>query len=164
MSAAGIARLLNERGIPAPGVYHHERNKHRSHPVWTLRTVAPILANPRYTGRQVWNRQCTDHRETVPGDKRSSRGPVRIWNPGSDWVISDVRTHRALVSDADFTAVQQITALAVAQDGRVPSNGQLVLPLPTMPNRPACRHPEPAGTVKDLRLDSTNPRRDPFRT
>jgi site-specific DNA recombinase len=24
---------------------------------WTLRTVAAIPANPRYTGRQVWNRQ-----------------------------------------------------------------------------------------------------------
>jgi hypothetical protein len=24
---------------------------------WTLRTVVAILANPRYTGRQVWNRQ-----------------------------------------------------------------------------------------------------------
>jgi site-specific DNA recombinase len=34
-------------------------------------------------------------------------------------VISDDRTHPALVSDADFTTVQQITALAVPQDGRV---------------------------------------------
>ncbi|MEH1127151.1 recombinase family protein [Micromonospora sp. CPCC 206061] len=24
---------------------------------WTLRSVAAILANPRYTGRQIWNRQ-----------------------------------------------------------------------------------------------------------
>jgi hypothetical protein len=81
--------------------------------------VAAILANPRYTGRQVWNRQYTDHREAVPGDKRSSRGPVRIWNPRSDWVISHDRTHPALISDTDFTTVQQITALAVPQDGRV---------------------------------------------
>ena len=119
MSAAGIARLRNERGIPSPGVYDHERNKHRSTAVWTLRTVAAILANPRYTGRQVWNRQFTDHREAVPGDKRSSRGPVRVWNPRSDWVISNDRTHPALVSDADFTTVQQITASAEPQDGRV---------------------------------------------
>jgi hypothetical protein len=40
--------------------------------------VAAILANPRYTGRQVWNRQFTDHREATPGDRRSSLGPVRI--------------------------------------------------------------------------------------
>jgi DNA invertase Pin-like site-specific DNA recombinase len=119
MSAAGIARLLNERGIASPGVYDHERNRHRSTAVWTLRTVAAILANPRYTGRQVWNRQFTDHREAVPGDRRSSRGPVRVWNPRSDWVICDDRTHPALVSDADFLAVQQITALAAPQDGRV---------------------------------------------
>lgn len=32
-----------------------------------MRTVAEILANPRYTGRQVWNRQYTDHQETEPG-------------------------------------------------------------------------------------------------
>jgi DNA invertase Pin-like site-specific DNA recombinase len=117
-SAAGIARLLNERGIPSPGVYDHDRNKHRRTAVWTLRTVAAILANPRYTGRQVWNRQFTDHREAVPGDKRSRRGPVRVWNPRSEWVISNDRTHPGLISDTDFTAVQQITALAVPQDGQ----------------------------------------------
>jgi DNA invertase Pin-like site-specific DNA recombinase len=78
VSTAGIARELNERRIPSPGVYDRVRNPHRSGAVWTLRTVAAILANPRYTGRQVWNRQFTDHREAVPGDKRSSLGPVRI--------------------------------------------------------------------------------------
>ncbi|MCU7731196.1 recombinase family protein [Actinoplanes sp. KI2] len=119
LSAAGIARLLNERGVASPGVYDHARNRHRSGAVWTLRTVAAILANPRYTGRQVWNRQFTDHREAVPGDKRSSRGPVRVWNPRSDWVISNEATHDALVSDADFLAVQQVTALAMPEDGRV---------------------------------------------
>jgi recombinase-like zinc beta ribbon protein len=34
-------------------------------------------------------------------------------------VISDDRTHPALVSDADFLSVQRITALAVPADGRV---------------------------------------------
>lgn len=119
MSAAGIARVLNERGVPSPGVYDYARNRHRSGAVWTLRTVAAILANPRYTGRQVWNRQFTDHREAVPGNKRSSRGPVRVWNPGSDWVTSNEPTHPALVSDADFLTVQQVTALAMPEDGRV---------------------------------------------
>jgi site-specific DNA recombinase len=37
-----------------------ERNPHRTGFAWTLSTVAAILANPRYTGRQVWNRQRTD--------------------------------------------------------------------------------------------------------
>lgn len=78
MSAAGIARELNERRVPSPGFYDRVRNPHRAGAVWTLRTVAAILAIPRYTGRQVWNRQFTDHREAVPGDRRSSLGPVRI--------------------------------------------------------------------------------------
>jgi DNA invertase Pin-like site-specific DNA recombinase len=51
MSAAGTARLLNERGIPSPGVYDHERNKHRSTAVWTLCTGAAILVSfPRFYG------------------------------------------------------------------------------------------------------------------
>ena len=36
------------------------RKPRRTGAAWTLRTVAAILANPRYTGRQVWNRQRTD--------------------------------------------------------------------------------------------------------
>ena len=54
-STAGIARTLNYRGVPSPGTYDRERNPHRVGSVWTVRTVAAILANPRYTGRQVWN-------------------------------------------------------------------------------------------------------------
>jgi hypothetical protein len=86
--------------------------------VWTLRTVAAILANPRYTGRQVWNRQRTNHHETVPGDKRSSLSITRDWNPRSDWIISTRRTHPALVSDADFLAAQQVTAMPTPADNR----------------------------------------------
>jgi site-specific DNA recombinase len=117
ISAAGIARALNERRIPSPAVYDRVRNPHRAQAVWTVRTVAAILANPRYTGRQVWNRQFTDHREAVPGDKRSSLGPVRIWNPRGDWMISPNQTRPALVSDDDFTAAQEITARPMPQDG-----------------------------------------------
>ena len=34
-----------------------QRNPHRSSNAWTLHTVRAILGNPRYTGRQLWNRQ-----------------------------------------------------------------------------------------------------------
>ncbi|MBO3736593.1 recombinase family protein [Actinoplanes sp. NEAU-H7] len=119
MSTAGIARVLNERRIPSPAAYDRVRNPHREGAVWTLRTVAAILANPRYTGREVWNRQFTDHREAVPGDRRTSLGPVRVWNPREDWVVSPERMHPALVSDEDFTAVQAITARAMPEDGQV---------------------------------------------
>jgi DNA invertase Pin-like site-specific DNA recombinase len=59
-STARITRALNDAGIPCPSAVDPERNRHRSGTAWTLRTVATILANPRYTGRQVWNRQRTD--------------------------------------------------------------------------------------------------------
>ena len=41
-----------------------------------MRTVAAILANPRYTGRQVWNRQRTEREMTADGLKSK-----RNWNP-----------------------------------------------------------------------------------
>jgi site-specific DNA recombinase len=52
-SAAGIARTLNALGIPSPSAHDPDRNRHRHSAAWTVRTVAAILANPRYTGRQV---------------------------------------------------------------------------------------------------------------
>jgi hypothetical protein len=115
-STAGIARELNQRGVPSPAAHDPGRNPNRSRTVWTVRTVAAILANPRYTGRQVWNRQRTDHHEAVPGDEHTSTGKTRAWNPRADWVISRRPAHPALVSEADFRAAQQISAAATPHD------------------------------------------------
>ncbi|GAB1690846.1 recombinase family protein [Krasilnikovia sp. M28-CT-15] len=98
------------------------RNPHRAGTAWTLRTVAAALANPRYTGRQVWNRQSIDHHETRPGDKGSrppGSKPTRTWNPRNQWEISPLDAHPALVSEADFLHVQRITALATPDDGNL---------------------------------------------
>ena len=59
-SVARIARALNEAGVPCPSAADPGRNAHRTGVGWTLGTVTTILENPRYTGRQVWNRQRTD--------------------------------------------------------------------------------------------------------
>src|SRR5216683_1057263 len=59
-SLARITRALNDAGIPCPSASDPQRNPHRSGKAWTLTTVAAIVANPRYTGRQVWNRQPSD--------------------------------------------------------------------------------------------------------
>ena len=59
-SVARIARALNEAGVPCPSAADPGRNGHRTGAGWTLGTVTTILENPRYTGRQVWNRQRTD--------------------------------------------------------------------------------------------------------
>ncbi|PRX02267.1 recombinase-like zinc beta ribbon protein, partial [Actinoplanes italicus] len=58
----------------------------------------------------------TDHREAVPGDRRTSAGPVRIWNSRADWVVHPERTHPALVSDEDFTAVQETTTRSTPEN------------------------------------------------
>jgi site-specific DNA recombinase len=67
---------------------------HRSGAGWTLRTVAAILANPRYTGRQVWNRQRTEHGPLGAADGLLGQSEARRWNPLQEWVISaNGRTH-----------------------------------------------------------------------
>jgi len=59
-SLARITRALNDAGIPRPSASDPTRNPHRRGTAWALGTVAAILANPRYTGRQVWNCQPTE--------------------------------------------------------------------------------------------------------
>jgi DNA invertase Pin-like site-specific DNA recombinase len=112
---AGIARMLNEMGVPCPSAVDRERNPHRPGDAWRLRTVAAILANPRYTGRQVWNRQQTNRRPTddvVPGV-----AGVRKLAPPRTWAISDEPAHKALVSEHDFIAAQNVSARCRAADG-----------------------------------------------
>lgn len=107
VSVARIARMLNERGVPCPSDVDRERNPHRSGHAWTLRTVAAILSNPRYTGRQVWNRQ----------NSGATDATARGWNAPQEWAISTKRSHPALVSDDDFVAAQAIRATRPTQDG-----------------------------------------------
>lgn len=73
-SLARITRALNDAGVPCPSAADPERNPHRSGAAWTLFTVRAILANPRYTGRQVWNRQPTSHELIDP----ANTGPARL--------------------------------------------------------------------------------------
>jgi len=74
--------------------------------------VATILANPRYTGRQVWNRQRSDYDPANRGERATQR-----WNQPQDWAISKALAHPALVSEDDFVAAQAITATATPADG-----------------------------------------------
>jgi hypothetical protein len=79
-SAARITRALNDAGIPCLSAAGPKWNPHRAGTAWTLRTVAAILANPRYTGRQVWNRQRTDFDLVDPGDTGLGHRQVQRWN------------------------------------------------------------------------------------
>jgi hypothetical protein len=106
-SLARITRALDDAAIPCPSASDPRRNPHRSGQSWTLNTVAAILANPRYTGRQVWNRQRTDHDLIDPANTGLGHRQVQRWNLPEGWVISHRLAHPALVSEADFIAAQK---------------------------------------------------------
>jgi hypothetical protein len=114
-SVARIARALNDAGVPCPSASDPGRNSHRPGTGWTLGTVTTILANPRYTGHQVWNRQRTDKDLADPADVSLGHKSVQRWNLPDGWVISRRPAHAALVSEADYIAAQDVNA------GRGPS-------------------------------------------
>jgi site-specific DNA recombinase len=107
-----IARELNDRGVPCPSAADPDRNAHRHDSAWTLQTVASILGNPRYTGRQVWNRQPHDRQRQSDGNLIE----VQRWAHVSDWVISARPAHPALVSEADFVAAQAVRSARATAD------------------------------------------------
>jgi DNA invertase Pin-like site-specific DNA recombinase len=115
-SVASLVRELNHRGVPCPSSADPERNGHRSGERWIVRTVAMILENPRYTGRQVWNRQSTQGHGS--GGRVSGRGSGAVrWNPADEWEVSEQLTHRPLVDDATFLAVQGVRTARATKDG-----------------------------------------------
>jgi DNA invertase Pin-like site-specific DNA recombinase len=129
-SVARIARALNDAGVPCPSAADPERNPHRTGSAWRLRTVATILGNPRYTGRQVWNRQRTDRDLADPADVSLGHKQVQRWNLPDGWVISRKLAHPALVSESDFIAAQDVTAArgpVPRDDPAVPERRQYLL-------------------------------------
>jgi site-specific DNA recombinase len=109
-SVARIARALNEARVPCPSAADPDRNPHRPGTAWTLGAVNSILANPRYTGRQVWNRQRTDTELADPADITLGHRQVQRWNLPDGWVISARPAHPALVSEAGFIAARAVNA------------------------------------------------------
>jgi hypothetical protein len=107
--------------VPCPSAADPARNTHRSGTSWTLGTVTTILENPRYTGRQVWNRQRTDTELADPANVSLGHKSVQRWNLPDGWVISDRPAHPALVSEDGFAAAQGVNAArgAALRDGPV---------------------------------------------
>lgn len=116
-SLARITRALTEAGVPCPSAADPERNAHRAGERWSLTTARAILANPRYTGRQVWNRQPTATDLIDPWNTGLGHRQVQRWALPDGWVISARPAHPALVSEEDFIAAQGIRA---GRDGTDP--------------------------------------------
>ncbi len=82
-SVAGIARAFNEKTVPCPSTVDPTRNAHRSGVLWTVRSVATILENPRYIGWQVWNRHSSDHDASTDRRRVVHQRTIR-----QEWVVS----------------------------------------------------------------------------
>ncbi|MDQ1439250.1 MAG: site-specific recombinase [Acidimicrobiaceae bacterium] len=109
-----IAEGLTADGIPSPSAHDPERNKHRqgNGGAWAKTAVRAILDNPRYTGRQVWNKQRRDEVLMDIEDVAMGYETKMRWNDKGDWVWSAEKTHEALVSDELFDQAAQLRAAA----------------------------------------------------
>jgi DNA invertase Pin-like site-specific DNA recombinase len=101
-----IAEGLTRDGVPSPSAHDPARNRHRDTRAWGKSAVRAILLNPRYTGRQVWNRQRRDEVLLDVEDVAAGHQTKLRWNDSSDWIWSTDLMHEALVSSEDFAAVQ----------------------------------------------------------
>jgi hypothetical protein len=103
-----IAEGLTRDGIPSPSAHDRARNRHRSGIAWTKSAVRAILTNPRYTGRQVWNRQRKDEVLLDVNDVAQGHVTKLRWNSQEEWVWSDSTVHTPIVSADEFMLAQRI--------------------------------------------------------
>ncbi|MEV0599878.1 recombinase family protein [Streptomyces sp. NPDC050315] len=103
-----IAEGLTRDGIPSPSAHDRARNRHRDGRAWAKLAVRAILTNPRYTGRQVWNRQHKHETLLDLDDVSLGCTTVMRWNPQDKWIVSREVVHTPLVDDETFAAVQEV--------------------------------------------------------
>ena len=83
---SAIAEGLTRDQVPCPSQHDAARNPHRTGEGWAKSAVRAIVRNPRYTGRQVWNKQRKD--EVLLDVHDVARGyETRLrWNDTGQWV------------------------------------------------------------------------------
>ncbi|MFF4602551.1 recombinase family protein [Streptomyces sp. NPDC001339] len=103
-----IAEGLTRDNIPSPSAHDPARNPHRDTRAWAKTAVRAILANPRYTGRQIWNRQHKYESLLDIADVSLGYTTAMRWNPQNKWIISKKIVHTPLVDDETFADAQDI--------------------------------------------------------
>ncbi|GAA0917755.1 recombinase family protein [Nonomuraea longicatena] len=101
-----IAEGLTKEGVPCPSAYDRARNRHRSGLAWSKSAVRAILLNPRYTGRQVWNRQHKQEELLDVNDVTQGHVTKLKWNSDEQWVWSEAVVHEPLVDPETFARTQ----------------------------------------------------------
>ncbi len=105
-----IAERLTQDGIPCPSAHDRARNRHRCGLAWSKSAVRAILANPRYTGRQVWNRQRKDEVLLDVHDVALGHTTVMRWNDEGQWIFSKQIVHPPIIDDDTFAQARQLLA------------------------------------------------------
>ncbi|MBB5070053.1 DNA invertase Pin-like site-specific DNA recombinase [Saccharopolyspora gloriosae] len=113
-----IAEGLTRDGIACPSAHDRERNRHRSGVAWSKGAVRVILRNPRYTGRQVWNKQRKQESLIDVDDVALGHRTKLAWNPRESWVYSAAPAHEAIVSDETFAQAEEVAATRSAKHPR----------------------------------------------
>jgi hypothetical protein len=103
-----IAEGLTRDDIPCPSAHDRARNRHRDGLAWSKSAVRVILTNPRYTGRQAWNKQRTDEVLLDVDDVALGHTAVMRWNERDKWITSKELAHEPLVDQADFDRAQTL--------------------------------------------------------
>ncbi|WP_301184582.1 recombinase family protein [Streptomyces niphimycinicus] len=106
-----IAEDLTRDGIPSPSAHDRARNPHRDTRAWAKSAVRAILGNPRYTGRQVWNRQHKHEALLDIHDVTLGHTTAMRWNSQDKWIVSKKIVHTPLVDDDVFARVQDLFAV-----------------------------------------------------
>ncbi|MFC6879659.1 MULTISPECIES: recombinase family protein [Actinomadura] len=105
-----IAEDLTRQGVPSPSAADPTRNRHRVQIAWSKSAVRVIITNPRYTGRQVWNKQRKDEVLLDVDDVALGHTTKLRWNDRDQWVWSERQAHQPLVSVEDFQRAQAVLA------------------------------------------------------
>ena len=105
-----IADGLTREGIASPSAHDPARNPHRSGATWSKSAIRVILTNPRYTGRQVWNKQRKDEVLIDVDDVALGHETKLRWNKPNAWIWSTDVVHEPLISPAVFEQAQQVFA------------------------------------------------------
>jgi site-specific DNA recombinase len=119
-SLKAIAEGLTHDGIPSPSAYDPDRNKHRCGIAWSWSAVAAILANPRYTGRQVWNKQRKDEVLLDVEDVALGNVTKMRWNEPGQWIWSERPAHEPLIGVETFERAQAVRRARGASAERSP--------------------------------------------
>jgi hypothetical protein len=99
-----IAEGLTRDSIPSPSGHDPERNRHRASArgAWGKSAIRAVLGNPRYTGRQVWNRPRRDEVLVDVHEVALGHETVMRWNHESEWVWSTEQVHDAIIDLETF--------------------------------------------------------------